>query len=66
MNAKVSHDTVCNGKYHTVKWEEQDIIKCDVCGFAPRNEYETEEEYNEIMEKVFNEPYPKGVENGKY
>ena len=26
------------------------------------NEYETEEEYNEIMEKVFNEPYPKGAE----
>ena len=26
------------------------------------NEYETEEEYNEVMEKVFNEPYPKGAE----
>ena len=25
-------------------------------------EYETEEEYNETMEKVFNEPYPKGAE----
>ena len=24
--------------------------------------YATEEEYNEIMEKVFNEPYPKGAE----
>ena len=64
MNAKEGHDTVCKGKYHTVIWEGQDIVKCDVCGFAPRNdnEYETEEEYNEIMEKVFNEPYPKGAE----
>ena len=97
MNAKKGHDTVCNGNYHIIRWEGQNIVKCNECGFAPRDsklkkvrdilwnlieydlddikaetitkciakaiaiidsEYETEEAYNEIMEKVFGEPYP--------
>ena len=36
MNAKDSHDTNCRGKYHKTKWEGQDIVKCNKCGFAPR------------------------------
>ena len=33
MNAKKGHDTVCNGNYHIIRWEGQNIVKCNECGF---------------------------------
>ena len=55
MNAKESHDNTCNGKYHIIRWEGQNIVKCNECGFAPRL---SEDEWYEFLEETFNEPYP--------
>ena len=58
MNAKESHDKKCKGKYHTIVREEQNIIKCNECGFAPRDSQTSEEEWYELLEETFNQPYP--------
>ena len=55
MNAKESHNKNCKGKYNIVRWEKQNIIKCNKCGFAPRL---SEDEWYELLEETFNQPYP--------
>lgn len=55
MNTKESHDTGCKGKYHLIRWEGQDIVKCNKCGFAPRI---SEDEWYELLEETFNQPLP--------
>mgnify|MGYP003120899346 CR=1 FL=1 len=55
MNAKDSHDKNCKGNYNVVRWEKQNIVKCNECGFAPRL---SEDEWYELLEETFNQPYP--------
>ena len=55
MDAMQGPDANCKGKYHKIKWEGQDIVKCNKCGFAPRL---SEDEWYELLEETFNQPYP--------